>query len=117
MALTGMLAFSQGGLEFGGSFASHTWTIELEPHNSFAQLTLADFWDSGDELTMQLGITRLTHRKASGQDKVIKFLSVGNVDIWDLTKFAGDPKMSSITVGMGVMNIDATWMLQIFTFD
>lgn len=118
MALTGMQAFSLGGLEFGGDFISHTWTFELEPHDSFAQLTVADYWDSGDEMTLQLGITRLTHRKASGQDKVIHLTSVGeNVDIWSLDKIAGDPKMSSITVGMGIMNIDATWLLQIFSFD
>lgn len=118
MALKGLLAFSRGALEFGGNLNTTSWTIELVPHNSFAQLTLADCWDGGDEKSIYVGITRLTHRKDSGEDKVISFLSPSaNVSIFDLTKLASDPKMSSITVGMGVMNAAATWMIQIFNFD
>lgn len=118
MALTGMLAFTGGALEIGGDYFTATWTIELEPHNAFAQVTLADFWETDDDSTAQVCITKLAHRKSSGKDEIIHFISnIFGSDTADLTRIAGDSKMSSITIGMGASNTYAMWMLQIFNFD
>ena len=118
MALKSMSAFSGWAFNTGSDFSSATWTIELAPHDASAQVTLADYWEMGDQSNAQVAFTKLTHRKSNGQDEVIHFLSVSpNNSTADLTRIASDSRLSSVTVGMGVENIFATWMLQIFNFD
>ena len=118
MAMTGMLAFTGYAFESGGDYYTASWTIELEPHDSFAQVTLADYWEMDDESSAIVAISALTHRKANGKDEVISFLSHPfSVDTAKMTRIAGDPKMSSISIVMGAENIYANWMLQIFLFD
>lgn len=118
MAMTNMLAFTGNAFESGGGFFTASWTIELEPHDSFAQVTLADYWEMDDKSSAIVAISRLTHRKANGKDKAIAFLSTPFlVDTAEMTRIAGDPKMSSISIVMGAENIYANWILQIFQFD
>jgi hypothetical protein len=113
-----MSAFSGWAFEWGGDFFSATWTIELTPHDASAQVTLADYWEMGDQSTAQVAFTKLTHRKSNGKDEVTHFISdFYNNDTADLTRIVGDSRLSSVTVGVGLADIYANWMLQIFNFD
>jgi hypothetical protein len=110
MALAGMYAMD--GWAFSpGDVTEGSWTIELPPVKGFAQVTTAECgdWDDG---WMQLGITQIRHRPASGPDRVIDFGFVGFAP-----KIVYDPAMSSLTVSLRVHNWDATFMLQIFVFE
>jgi len=109
MALAGMYA-SSGWAWSQGDVASGSWTIEIPPSNAFAQLTTAECsdWDEG---WMQLGVTQIRHRPATGADQVIDFGQV-----WNAPHIVYDPAMSSLTVSMRVLDWSADWMLQIFIF-
>lgn len=111
MAIAGMYAFTGFAWENDGDVTSESWTIELAPANAFAQLSLAQARDF-DDGWMQLGITQIRHRPASGPDQTI---DLG--DVWNAAaKIAYDPSMSSITVAMRVSDWYAEFMLQIFLF-
>jgi hypothetical protein len=117
MGLSGMYAFSRAGAA-GGDSATHSTTIELEPGDGFAQVSLGDFWEWDDQSWAIIGITRITHRRKNGLDKVITFPSAFfTTDTADLTRIVYDANLSSITVQTGVQNCYLNWILQIFYSD
>jgi hypothetical protein len=116
MALAGMFAWEGRAYEIGDNTYTATWTFKLPdpPPKAFAQLSLGDFWEAGDQSWAACAIVEAVHRPISGPDKKIPFPEAGESNA---KRIVYDDRLHALTVHMQVGNCIAHFVLQVFLFD